>query len=113
MTIIETYIQQAPLEHQEILNQMYQLIKQTAPEATEKISYGMPTFFQNGNLVHFAAAKNHLGFYPTPSAIKAFEKELTPYKTSKGAIQFPYSKELPVALIEKIVLFRVQENQSK
>lgn len=70
----------------------------------------MPTFYLNGNLVHFAAAKQHLGFYPTPSAIQRFSKELRPFKPSKGAIQFPYTQELPLSLIQEIVKFRVQEN---
>ena len=72
----------------------------------------MPTFYLNGNLVHFAAAKQHLGFYPTPSAIQRFSKELRPFKTSKGAIQFPYTQELPLSLIQEIVKFRVQEMKS-
>ena len=73
----------------------------------------MPTFYLNGNLVHFAAAKQHLGFYPTPSAIQRFSKELRPFKTSKGAIQFPYTQELPLSLIQEIVKFRVQENKER
>lgn len=113
MTIIEDYIEQTPKDKQAILTELYQLIKETAPEATEKLSYGMPTFYLAGNLVHFAPAKQHLGFYPTPSAIKQFSDELVAYKTSKGAVQFPYDQELPTALIKKMVLFRVQENLEK
>lgn len=113
MTIIEEYIAHAPKERQNVLTELYLLIKETAPEATEKLSYGMPTFYLEGNLVHFAPAKQHLGFYPTPSAIKRFNDELGAYKTSKGAIQFPYNQELPTDLIKKIVRFRMQENLNK
>ncbi|MFD1900210.1 iron chaperone [Enterococcus termitis] len=110
MTIIEQYISESPEERQEKLQQLYTIIKTLVPEATEKMSYGMPTFYLNGNLVHFANAKNHIGFYPAPSAIIAFKDELTDYKTSKGAIQFPVDSPLPEALIKKIVLYRVNEN---
>ena len=89
------------------------LIRQTAPEASEKISYQMPTFYLNGNLVHFAAHKAHIGFYPTPSAITRFAADLKPYQTSKGAIQFPVDHPLPKNLIKKIVEFRVKENMQK
>ncbi|MGY3777323.1 iron chaperone [Isobaculum melis] len=113
MTIIEAYIRNAPQEKQQLLTELYQLIKATVPEASEKISYGMPTFYLNGNLVHFAAAKQHLGFYPAPSAIRQFSTELTAYRTSKGAVQFPYDQKLPTDLIQQMVLFRVQENLAK
>lgn len=113
MTVIEDYIKTAPTERQAALRQMYHLIKECVPEASEKISYGMPTFFLNGNLVHFTNAKNHLGLYPTPSAIEAFQTELTSYKTSKGAVQLPYDQELPVDLIKRMVAFRVRENLAK
>ena len=110
MTIIANYIRQQP-QHQTQLTEIYQAILAVVPqETTEKIAYGMLTFYLNGNLVHFAAAKQHLGFYPTPSAIQRFSKELRPFKTSKGAIQFPYTQELPLSLIQEIVKFRVQEN---
>jgi uncharacterized protein YdhG (YjbR/CyaY superfamily) len=82
----------------------------TVAQASEKISYQMPTFYLNGNLVHFAAYKSHLGFYPTPSAILAFKKDLSDYVCSKGAIRFPLDKPLPIDLIQKIALFRVKEN---
>ena len=91
------------------LEEIYALIRAEAPGATEKISYEMPTFYLNGNLVHFAAQAKHLGFYPSPSGISAFEAELGPYAHSKGAIQFPYGQALPEALIRAIVRFRVQE----
>ena len=86
------------------------VIKESAPDAKEKISYQMPTFVLHGNLVHFAAFKNHIGFYPTPNGINAFKHELTEYKGAKGSIQFPIEKPLPYQLISKIVKFRVAEN---
>ena len=89
---------------------MRQTIREAAPEAIETISYQMPTFKLNGNLVHFAAFKNHIGFYPTPSGIEQFKKELSPYKGSKGAVQFPLDKPAPFDLVKKIVIFRVKEN---
>ena len=92
---------------------MRSTVQKAAPHATEKISYGMPTFYYNGNLVHFAAFKNHIGFFPTPSAIEAFEKELKSYKTSKGTVQFPLADPLPLQLIERIVKFRVKENAAQ
>lgn len=95
-----------------LLEQVRKQIQKSAPKATETIKYGMPTFYYHGNLVHFAAYKNHIGFYPTPSAIIKFEKELSKYKTSKGAIQFPIGK-LPLTLISKIVKFRVKETELK
>lgn len=115
MTIatIDNYIEQAPIEYQQLLKQMRQIIQEEAPEATEKISYQMPTFYLKGNLVHFALNRNHLGFYPSPSAIVEFASQLTPYVSSKGAIQFPYNQPLPVSLIKAIVRFRVNENKKK
>lgn len=110
---IDEYIQSFPAEVRTILNRLRQTIRKAAPEVEEAISYRMPTFKLNGNLVHFAAYKNHIGFYPTPSGIEAFEADLSIYKTSKGAIQFPIDKELPLELITKIVQFRVQENLAK
>ena len=88
-------------------------IASAAPDAAEKISYQMPTFVLEGNLVHFAAFKNHIGFYPTPSGITEFSEKLKPYKCSKGAIQFPLDMPLPIELIEQIVKFRVEENLRK
>jgi uncharacterized protein YdhG (YjbR/CyaY superfamily) len=85
-------------------------IRSAAPDATEKMSYQMPTFYLNGNLVHFAAFRKHIGFYPAPNAIVAFQEELKRYKTSKGAVQFPIDKPLPLDLITRIVAFRVEEN---
>jgi uncharacterized protein YdhG (YjbR/CyaY superfamily) len=107
---IDGYIAAFPRDVQTILEQLRQTIRTAAPDSTEKISYQMPTFFLNGNLVHFAAYKNHIGFYPTPSGIGAFQEELKEFKTSKGAIQFPLGKPLPLRLLKKIVEFRVREN---
>lgn len=110
---IDEYIAQFPQEIQEILNKLRQVIKESAPNTEEKISYGMPTFVLNGNLVHFAAYKNHIGFYPTSSGINTFKQELSGYKTSKGAVQFPIGKNIPYELVSKIVKFRVSENKKK
>lgn len=110
---IDEYIAQFPQDIQEILNKLRQVIKESAPDAEEKISYGMPTFVLNRNLVHFAAYKNHIGFYPTPNGINTFKQELSEYKTSKGAVQFPIGKPIPYELVSKIVKFRVSENMSK
>lgn len=107
---IKEYIKNAPAEKQALLKKMYDEIKSAAPKATESIKYGMPTFELNGNLVHFAAMKGHLGFYPAPSGIEKFSEELSAYSTSKGCIRFPYNKPVPFALIKKIVRFRVKEN---
>jgi len=95
------------------LNQLRRLVRELAPEATEKISYRMPTFYLNGNLVHFAAYAHHIGFYPTSSGIARFERELVPYKFSKGAVQFPLDEDLPLDLIRRIVEFRIEENRNK
>lgn len=110
---INEYISQFPLEIQEILVKLRQVIKEAAPQAEEKISWQMPTFVLHGNLVHFAAHKNHIGFYPSPSGIENFKNELSEYKASKGAIQFPIKKSMPYELISKIVKFRVAENMQK
>jgi uncharacterized protein YdhG (YjbR/CyaY superfamily) len=95
------------------LKALQELIRKTAPDAREKISYRMPTYYLNGNLVHFAAHKNHIGFYPTPSGVSAFKRELSKYESSKGAVQFPIDEPLPIDLIEKIVKLRVDENRRK
>ena len=110
-TTIRSYISAQPKEVQPVLREIYTLIKAAAPRAREDIKYGMPTFVGKKNLVHFAVAKKHLGFYPTPSAITHFEKELAKYKTSKGAVQFPLDEKLPKALITKMVKFRVKEDE--
>ena len=110
---IDEYIQQFSTTKQKQLQEMRDTIAKAAPQAEEAISYGMPTFKLNGNLVHFAMAKKHVGFYPAPSAIEAFKDKLMKYVTSKGAIQFPADQPLPLALIKDIVLFRVAENLAK
>lgn len=110
---IDEYIAAFPREVQGILKTVRRKIGESAPAAQEAISYGIPTFKLNGNLVHFAAFKNHIGFYPAPSAIVAFKKELSRYKTSKGAIQFPIDKPMPLPLIGRMVKFRVKENLGK
>ena len=92
---------------------MRKVIREAAPEAEEKISYQMPTFFLHKNLVHFAAFKNHIGFYPAPRGIEAFKEELAKYKGAKGSVQFPISEPLPYELITRIVKFRVEENQQQ
>ena len=98
---------------QTILKEIRAVIQSAAPDAVEKISYGMPTFTLHGNLVHFAAYKKHIGFYPTPSGIEYFRAELSAYETSKGAIRFPLDEPIPYDLIARIVAFRVQENREK
>lgn len=106
---IDAYISSYDEVVQPILKELRRVIKEEAPDATEKISYQMPTFYLNGNLVHFAVQKNHIGFYPAPSGVAAFKEELTEYKTSKGAIQFPLTKPIPYELVRRIVRFRVEE----
>ncbi|MBM7711997.1 iron chaperone [Enterococcus xiangfangensis] len=110
MSPIEIYINDAEKGQQALLKELYQLIKEIVPaETTEKISYGLPTFYLKENLVHFGAMKKHLGFYPTPSVLTAFQEQLKDYKTSKGAVQFPYEQELPIELIKRMVHFRLEE----
>lgn len=106
---IDEYIAVFSQQIRILLEQLRKAIREAAPEAHEDIRYQMPTFRLNGNLVHFAAFKKHIGFYPTPSAITAFAKELEEFKTSKGAIQFPLDHPIPVDLVQKIVKFRVDE----
>ncbi len=110
-TPIDEYISAAPPEVQQKLIEMRNVIRAAAPDAGEKISYGMPTFTLAGrNLVHFAAFKNHIGFYPVPSGIEAFLEELSKYKQGKGSVQFPLDQPLPLDLVTRIVRFRVAEN---
>jgi len=107
---MDEYIGDFPEEVQIILEKMRQTIREAAPEAVEAISYQMPTFKLNGrNLVHFAAFKNHIGFYPIPSGIEAFKKELSLYKQGKGSVQFPMDKLIPYDLVKKIVKYRLKE----
>ena len=111
---IDEYIAEFPAETQEVLEQMRALIKATAPDATETISYAIPTFDLNGkHLVHFAGFQKHVGFYPIPTGMEAFKEELKPYKQGKGSVQFPLDQPLPVDLIRRIVEVRVAENTSK
>lgn len=109
-TSIDEYISTFPEEIQKILEELRATIKAAAPEAEEKISYQMPTFALKGNLVHFAAWKNHIGFYPSSSGTQAFKHELSIYEGAKGSVKFPIDKPLPLDLISKIVKFRVTEN---
>lgn len=110
---IDAYIATFPTATQEILQQIRQTIQEAAPMAVEKISYAMPTFFLNGNLIHFAAYKNHIGLYPAPQGIEAFKEELSAYKGAKGSVQFPINKPMPLALIARITKFRVEQNLAK
>lgn len=110
---IDEYISMFPGDVQTILNQVRQTIREAAPDADETINYRMPTFTLNGNLVHFAAFKNHIGFYPTPTGIEAFKEELSPYKGAKGSVQFPIDQPMPLSLIRRIVEYRVKENMER
>jgi uncharacterized protein YdhG (YjbR/CyaY superfamily) len=110
---VDQYISDFPKHVQVMLQEMRSIIKKVAPQAEEVISYNMPAFRLDGMLVYYAGNKAHIGFYPMPAAIIAFKKELQSYVTSKGAIQFPLDKKLPVTLIKDIVKFRVLENKEK
>ena len=110
---IDNYIASFPEETQELLERLRLTIRKAAPEAQETINYGIPTFTLKGNLVHFAAFKNHIGFYPTPSGIETFKKNLSAYDGAKGSVKFPIDKPIPFELISRIVKFRVKENQEK
>ena len=112
-TTIDAYVSAFPKEVREKLELVRSTIKKAAPAAEEAIKYAIPTFTLNGNLVHFAAFKNHIGFYPTPSGGEQFKKELSVYKSGKGSVQFPLNEPLPLALITKIVKFRLKEMQAK
>ena len=110
---IDEYIARFPADVQEKLTKLRATIRAAAPDAGEKISYQMPTFTLAGNLVHFAAYKNHIGFYPAPSGIEKFQKELAVYKGAKGSVQFSLDQPIPYDLVREIVAFRVQENLEK
>lgn len=111
---IDEYIAGFPAGIQQLLEQVRATIKKAAPEAEEIISYGMPAFrYQGRGLVYFSAFKAHIGFYPIPSGMKAFKKELSSYKTGKGSVQFPLNEPMPLKLITDIVKFRVKENLAK
>ncbi len=110
---IDQYIGRFPEDIQIILSKLRAAVRKAAPQAVEKISYQIPTFYFNGDLVHFAAYKKHVGFYPTSSGIAAFQKELAEYETARGTVRFPIDKPLPLGLIKRIVKFRVAENSQK
>ena len=112
-TPITDYILQFPPEVQEKLNQMRDAILEIVPESTEKISYGIPTFFLKGNVVHFAGYKSHIGFYPGADGIEAFAAELGAYKLSKGTVQFPLDQPLPLDLVKRITTYRKEQNLAK
>ena len=107
---IDEYIAAFPPETQKVLEELRALIKEAAPDATETISYAIPTFDLNGHLVHFAGYERHIGFYPTGSGVEAFKEELKSYKSGKGSVQFPLGRSMPTDLIRRIVAFRVEEN---
>ncbi len=110
---IDEYISSFSAEVQEQLKQMRETVRAAAPDADEAIKYGIPTFVLKGNLVHFAAYKKHIGFYPTPKALEVFRVELAGYKTSKGAVQFPLHEPLPLSVMQDIVRFRAKQNLDK
>jgi len=110
---IDEYIAGFPPDVQEILEKMRMTIRKAAPDAQETIKYRMPTFVLKGNLVHFAAFKKHIGFYPVPTGIEAFKNELSVYEGGKGSVKFPLDKPIPFDLISRIVQFRVKENLEK
>jgi len=110
---IDDYIAGFPADVQEILQKIRGIVHEVAPDAQETIKYQMPTFTLQGNLVHFAAYQNHIGFYPIPTGIEAFKEELSLYKTGKGSVQFPLAQPIPYGLIERMVRFRAAENLEK
>lgn len=110
---IDEYIKAYPPKTQKVLKELRAAIKAAAPEAGETINYAIPTFTLNGNLVHFAAFDKHIGFYPAPSGIAAFKKELATYESAKGSIKFPLDKPLPLRLVTRIVKFRMAEQMKK
>jgi len=110
---IDEYISGFPADVQKILKKIRVTIRKAAPDAKEAIKYGIPTFVQNGNLVHFAAYKAHIGFYPAPRGIEPFKDEVAPYEAGKGTLRFPLDQPVPYGLITKIVKFRVQQSSEK
>jgi uncharacterized protein YdhG (YjbR/CyaY superfamily) len=106
---MDEYIKAQPARTQKVLRSLRATIKAAAPNATQTINYGIPTFQLNGNLVHFAAFEKHIGFYPTPGGIQAFQKELAKYESAKGSVQFPLDERMPLRLITRIVKFRVRQ----
>jgi uncharacterized protein YdhG (YjbR/CyaY superfamily) len=110
---IDEYIANFPEDVQVVLEKLRATIKKAAPDAEETINYQIPTFTLKGNLVHFAAFKKHVGFYPTPSGMEKFKNELSVYEGAKGSVQFPLDKPIPYGLVSKIVKFRVKENLAR
>jgi len=110
---IDEYIAGFPADIQKILQELRKTIQNAAPGAEEAIRYAIPTFILDGNLVHFAAFKKHIGFYPAPTGISAFEKELSVYKQGRGSVQFPLDQPMPLALITRIVEYRIEETKKK
>jgi uncharacterized protein YdhG (YjbR/CyaY superfamily) len=110
---VDAYISGFSKDTQKLLKQVRATIKKAAPQVEEMISYGMPAYKLNGPLIYFAGYKNHIGLYPTPSAIVAFKKQISDYKWAKGSVQFPFDKPLPLELIKEITRFRVKENLQK
>jgi uncharacterized protein YdhG (YjbR/CyaY superfamily) len=113
VTTMDQYIKDFPPEVRRRLESIRKLVRKLAPEAREKISYRIPTFYLNGNLLHFAAFRNHIGFFPTSSGVRSFEKELSKYEHGKGSIRFPMDEDLPLKLMEKIARHRIRENSMK
>lgn len=113
VTTVDEYIAQYSPQIQEICQNIRRTIHEAAPAAIEKISYGLPTFHDGENLIHFGVAKKHIGLYPTSSGVAAFAQRLTEYKTSRGAIQLPLTKPIPYDLIREITMFRVQEAKER
>ena len=112
-TTIDGYIANYPAGTQKHLKQIRDVVRKLVPEAKEDIKYGMPTYVLNGNLLHFAGFEHHIGFYPTPTGIALFKKDLAPYKQGKGSVQFPLDKPMPLALITRIVKYRLKETLEK
>jgi uncharacterized protein YdhG (YjbR/CyaY superfamily) len=110
---VDAYVARFPKDVQALLKKLRETIRKAAPQAEEKISYGIPTFALQGNLVHFAGYKGHIGFYPGAVGIAAFRKELAPWKLSKGTVQFPLDEPLPLPLITRIVKHRVKQNLTR
>jgi uncharacterized protein YdhG (YjbR/CyaY superfamily) len=113
MITIDEYIETFEPKIQKTLNEIRNFIKNEVPQASEKISYGMPTFFLDGNLIHFAAFKNHYSFFPSPSGINEFEKEIAPYRSGKGTLRFSMEQPIPYEIIRKVIQYRVAENLNK
>jgi uncharacterized protein YdhG (YjbR/CyaY superfamily) len=113
ISTVDEYIKQCPKNIQGTVRTLRKIIKESAPNAQEKISYNMPAYFQEGNILYFAVFAKHIGFYPLPGGIKKFEKELAEYKQGKGSVQFPIDQPIPYTLIQEMVKYRVKENLAK